>query len=65
LRYWEKENSPDPKLTGKTSLGFYNTIRKMIEFDMIQAPKYITHNFSKPKSELNNEIYEYILSGFK
>jgi len=65
LRFWEKENGLDPLLTGKTSLGFYNTIREMIERDMIVAPKYITNSFQKPKSEHNNEIYEYILSGLK
>lgn len=65
LRYWENDISLEPLLVGKTSLDFYNTIREMIEREMIEKPKYITQSFINPKIENNSDIYEYILSGLK
>ena len=65
LRFWQNDNDLQPLLVGKTSLDFYNTINEMIERDMIQKPKYVTHSFLHPKTENNHDIYEYILSGLK
>lgn len=65
LRFWEKENTLDPLLIGKTSIEFYNVISEMIEREMVERPQYITKSFVQPKSENNSEIYEYILSGLK
>jgi uncharacterized protein (TIGR02421 family) len=65
LRFWEKNNSLNPLLVGKTSFAFYNTIQEMIERDMVSQPKYITHSFVNPQADKNSEIYQYILSGLK
>lgn len=65
LRFWENENSLEPLLVGKTSIGFYSTLEEMMERELIQKPKYITQSFVKPKAEKNSEIFEYILSGLK
>ncbi|MGB0807082.1 MAG: flavohemoglobin expression-modulating QEGLA motif protein [Salibacteraceae bacterium] len=65
LRFWENGNNLNPLLIGKTSLQFYHTISEMMERDLIKTPQYITQSFIDPKSEHNNEVYEYILSGLK
>ena len=65
LRFWEEQNDLTPLLVGKTSLPFYNTIVEMIGREMISPPKFITKSFLQPKTEQNNSIYSYILSGLK
>lgn len=65
LRFWENNNNLEPLLVGKMSLGFYNTINEMIEREMIQKPKFVTHSFVNSREDENNSIYEYILGGLK
>ncbi|MFT7611646.1 MAG: hypothetical protein ACI9J3_000591 [Parvicellaceae bacterium] len=65
LRFWENNNNLEPLLVGKMSLGFYNTINEMIEREMIQKPKFVTHSFVNSHEDENNSIYEYILGGLK
>jgi uncharacterized protein (TIGR02421 family) len=65
LRFYQKGNSLDPLLIGKTSLGFYNTINEMIDRDMIVKPAFITKSFVDPQPHDNSDIYNYILSGLK
>lgn len=65
LRFWENGNNLEPLLVGKTSLNFHSTISEMIERELVEKPKFITQSFIDPKSEHNNEVYEYILSGLK
>lgn len=65
LKFWQNGNDLNPLLVGKTSLGFYNTIDEMIQREMIEKPKFVTHSFVHPKESKNNEIYEYIFSGLK
>ena len=65
LRFWEEQNDLIPLLVGKTSLQFYHTIVEMIGREMISPPTFITKSLLKPKPELNNSIYSYILSGLK
>ncbi len=65
LRFWNNDNSLEPLLIGKTSIGFYHTINEMIEREMIQKPIYVTHSFTSPKQGNNDSIYQYILGGLK
>jgi len=65
LRFWEEQHDLVPLLVGKTSLLYYNTIEEMIGREMISPPKFITKSILKPKTEQNNSIYSYILSGLK
>jgi uncharacterized protein (TIGR02421 family) len=65
LRFYQKGNSLDPLLVGKTSIGFYNTISEMIEREMVQKPSFITKSYLEPQPQENSDIYDYILSGLK
>ncbi|MBI9058264.1 MAG: flavohemoglobin expression-modulating QEGLA motif protein [Labilibaculum sp.] len=65
FKLWENQYDLTPLLIGKTSLPFFNTIEEMLGREMIEKPKYITKSFLNPKSDKNNIIYEYILSGLR
>ncbi len=65
LKLWQEHYDLSPLLIGKTSLPFFNTLEEMIGREMISAPKYLTQSILHPKSENNNAIYDYILSGLK
>ena len=65
FKFWKDGNDLTPLLVGKTSIGFYNTIVEMIDRNLIEKPKFITKSFAKPRTELNNELFDYILSGLK
>jgi uncharacterized protein (TIGR02421 family) len=65
LKFWQEDNDLTPLLVGKTSINFYNTIVEMIDRNLIEKPQYITKSFEKPTTELNNELFDYILSGLK
>ena len=65
LRFYQKNNSLEPLLVGKTSLGFYHTISEMIEREMVVKPSFITKSFVEPQPHDNSDIYNYILSGLK
>ncbi|MFT4601251.1 MAG: hypothetical protein ACI857_001429 [Arenicella sp.] len=65
LKFWQEDNDLTPLLVGKTSISFYNTIVEMIDRNLIEKPQYITKSFEKPTTELNNELFDYILSGLK
>lgn len=65
FKFWQEGNDLTPLLVGKTSIGFYNTIVEMIDRNLIEQPQYITKSFEKPKTELNNELFDYILSGLR
>jgi len=65
LKFWQDDNDLTPLLVGKTSISFYNTIVEMIDRNLIEKPQYITKSFEKPTTELNNELFDYILSGLK
>ncbi|MGB0882433.1 MAG: flavohemoglobin expression-modulating QEGLA motif protein [Vicingaceae bacterium] len=65
FKFWQQGNDLSPLLVGKTSIGFYNTIVEMIDRNIIEKPKYITKSFEHPKTELNNDLYDYILSGLE
>lgn len=64
-RMWQRNHDLSPLLTGKTSVGFFNTIEEMICRDMISKPQFIPTSFTDPKPENNNPVYDYILSGLK
>ena len=63
FKFWQEGNDLTPLLVGKTSISFYNTIVEMIDRNLIEKPEYITKSFEKPRTELNNELFDYILSG--
>ena len=65
LKFWQDDNDLTPLLVGKTSISFYNTIVEMIDRKLIEKPQFITKSFEKPRTELNNELFDYILSGLK
>jgi uncharacterized protein (TIGR02421 family) len=65
FKFWQEGNDLTPLLVGKTSIGFYNTIVEMIDRNLIEKPQFITKSFEKPRTELNNELFDYILSGLK
>lgn len=65
LRFWEEQHDLTPLLVGKTSLQYYNTIVEMIAREMVLPPVHITKSVIQPKTEQNNPIYNYILSGLK
>ncbi|MDG1477490.1 MAG: DUF1704 domain-containing protein [Vicingaceae bacterium] len=65
FKFWQEGNDLTPLLVGKTSISFYNTIVEMIDRNLIEKPEYITKSFEKPRTELNNELFDYILSGLK
>ena len=65
FKFWKDGNDLTPLLVGKTSIGFYNTIVEMIDRNLIEKPQFITKSFAKPRTELNNELFDYILSGLK
>ena len=65
LKFWHDDNDLTPLLVGKTSISFYNTIVEMIDRKLIEKPQFITKSFEKPRTELNNELFDYILSGLK
>jgi len=65
FKFWQDGNDLTPLLVGKTSIGFYNTIVEMIDRNLIEKPQFITKSFAKPRTELNNELFDYILSGLK
>ena len=65
FKFWQDGNDLTPLLVGKTSIGFYNTIVEMIDRNLIEKPQFITKSFEKPRTELNNELFDYILSGLK
>jgi uncharacterized protein (TIGR02421 family) len=64
-KFWQEGNDLSPLLVGKTSISFYNTILEMIDRNLVEKPQYITRSFENPKTELNNELFDYILSGLK
>ena len=45
--------------------GFYNTIVEIIERNIVENPQYITQCFKNPQTEMNNQLFDYILSGLK
>ena len=63
LKLWNANTNLEPLLVGKTSLEFYDTIKEMIERDMISKPKYVTKSIVKSNLSDNHSIYEYIVSG--
>ena len=63
LKLWKSDTNLSPLLVGKTSIEFYDTIREMIQREMITKPKYITKSILNPIEQKNNSIYEYILTG--
>ena len=65
LRFYEKQNSLEPLLVGKTSIGFYNIISEMIDREMVHKPIHMTKSFLEPQPHDHSEIYNYILSGLK
>ena len=65
LKAWNKDIDLIPLLVGKTSLDFYDTIKEMIERDMIAKPIFKTKSFETPYEYENDKIYEYIISGLK
>jgi uncharacterized protein (TIGR02421 family) len=65
FKFWQDGNDLTPLLVGKTSIGFYNTIVEIIDRNLIEKPQFITKSFAKPRTELNNELFDYILSGLK
>jgi uncharacterized protein (TIGR02421 family) len=65
FKFWQEGNDLTPLLVGKTSISFYNTIVEMIDRNLIEKPQYITKSFQKPMIELNNVLFDYILSGLK
>ncbi|MFT7666655.1 MAG: hypothetical protein ACI9O8_000992 [Patiriisocius sp.] len=65
FKFWQEGNDLTPLLVGKTSIGFYNTIVEMIDRNLIEKPQFITNSFERPRTELNNELFDYILSGLK
>ncbi len=64
-KFWDDDHDLTPLLVGKTSIEFYDTIKEMMERDMIDHPKFKTFSFSNPQEVYENEIYDYILSGLK
>lgn len=65
FKFWGEQHNLIPLLVGKTSLPFYNTIEEMLGREMIDNPYYITKGYINPHPEINNSIYDYILSGLK
>jgi uncharacterized protein (TIGR02421 family) len=65
FKFWQNGNDLTPLLVGKTSLSFYNTIVEMIDRNIVEKPMFITKSFEHPKTEENNVLFDYILSGLK
>jgi uncharacterized protein (TIGR02421 family) len=64
-KMWNSSHSLKPLLIGKTSLEFYDTIKEMIDREMLVQPKYLTKSFVTPNHKANDPIYDYIISGLK
>ncbi len=65
FKFWQNGNDITPLLVGKTSMSFYNTIVEMIDRNIVEKPKFVTKSFENPKTEENNVLFDYILSGLK
>ncbi len=65
FKFWQQGNDLSPLLVGKTSIEFYNTIVEMIDRNIVEKPMYITKSFANPKTKLNDQLFDYILSGLK
>lgn len=65
LKLWKSNKDLTPLLVGKTSLEFYETIQEMIDRELLEKPKYITNCLKHPKTNINNPILEYVISGLK
>ena len=65
FKFWQQGNDLSPLLVGKTSIEFYNTIVEMIDRNIVEKPMYITKSFADPKTKLNDQLFDYILSGLK
>lgn len=65
FKFWQNGNDLTPLLVGKTSISFYNTIVEMIDRNIVEKPRFITESFEHPKTEENNVLFDYILSGLK
>ena len=65
FKFWQQGNDLSPLLVGKTSIEFYNTIVEMIDREIVEKPMYITKSFAHPKTRLNDQLFDYILSGLE
>ena len=65
FKFWQQGNDLSPLLVGKTSIEFYNTIVEMIDREIVEKPMYITKSFANPKTRLNDQLFDYILSGLE
>ena len=65
LTFWQDVSDLVPLLVSKTSTGFYKLIVEMIERNIVEKPQYITQSFENPQTELNNQLFDNILSGLK
>ncbi len=65
FKFWQQGNDLTPLLVGKTSIEFYNTIVEMIDRNIVEKPMYITKSFANPKTKLNHQLFDYILSGLE
>lgn len=65
LKFYNDDNDLSPLLTGKTSIGFYDTLCEMIERKMIEPPTHITKSFVNPVELKADSTYPYLLSGLR
>jgi len=64
-KFWKTGKDLGPLLIGKTSLEFYGTINELLERGILKKPEHITSVFAKPKHDLNNPIYDFVLDSIK
>lgn len=65
LKFYRKDESLLPLLVGKTSIDFYDTIKEMMERELVETPQLLTKSFSQPAKQFNTPVYDYIISGLK
>ncbi len=65
LKLYEQGVDLNPLLIGKTSLDFYTDISEMIDREILHTPKFVTKSFEKPRTENQDPLYNYIISGLQ
>ena len=65
LNFWQDANDLVSLMVSKISTGFYNKTVEIIDCNIVEKPQYITHSFENPQTELNNQLFDYILISLK
>ncbi len=62
---WRNEEDLSPLLLGKCSMEFYDTLQEMMQRGLLHPPKYMPLPFTDPSPELNDPLFDYIVTGIR